>query len=94
MDGNISRNARGLTTAPDRLWSPNPPAFSSTPISTSPAPSPVSFPSATSRASSIAPARPAGPAPTNTTSNGTASAPGGSRTISFSTGSAGWCRPG
>src|SRR3989475_6996486 len=84
--GNSSRKARGFTTAPERECSPRDSAFSSTPILTS-------VPSRWARrASSIAQARPAGPAPTIRTSSSIRSpAPSApSFRISRSSGSGGW----
>src|SRR5439155_24640299 len=75
-----------LTTAPERQCSPSAAAFSSTPILSS-------VPSRRARrASSIAVARPAGPAPTISTSSSIRSpAPGApTETRSLSSGMAGW----
>ncbi len=83
--GKSSRNGPGSTTAPERQCSPRPSLFSSTPISRSERASS----SRALRASSIAPARPAGPAPTKSTSRGRASSPGSSRTTRRSMGSSG-----
>src|SRR5882762_6746145 len=84
--GNSSRNERGFTTAPERECSPRDSAFSSTPMLTS-------VPSRWARrASSIAQARPAGPAPTIKTSSSIRSpAPSApSFRISRCSGSGGW----
>src|SRR5216684_5074883 len=88
--GNSSRNARGFTTAPERECSPRDSAFSSTPMLTA-------VPSRWARrASSIAQARPAGPAPTIKTSSPIRSpAPSApSFRMSRSSGSGGWYRAG
>src|SRR5882762_4153527 len=84
--GKSSRNARGFTTAPERECSPRDSAFSSTPMF-------KSVPSRwATRASSIAQARPAGPAPTISTSSSIRSpAPSApSFRMSRSSGSGGW----
>ena len=92
--GNSSRKARGFTTAPDRLCSPSADALSSTAICVSPSVPPASVSFWISRASSMAHASPAGPAPTMTTSISIASASGASVTIIRSRGSGGWWRTG
>src|SRR5216117_4356570 len=84
--GNSSRNACGLTTAPERQCSPSAAAFSSTPMLRA-------GPSRRARpASSIAAARPAGPAPTISTSSSIRSPAPEEPTgrISRSSGSGGW----
>ena len=88
--GNNSRNGRGLTTAPESECSPRAPAFSSTPILTSPSPSPFSLSSLIKRASITAPASPAGPPPTKRTSMSMRSSSGGPDTINSSCGSGAW----
>ena len=83
MPGNSSRNATGLTTAPERQCPPSSAAFSKTQIEIS---SPAAFAVCASR---IAAASPAGPPPTIATSKGSASGPGARSASSRSTGSGG-----
>ena len=69
QSGNSSFIARGSITAPDRIWAPTSPPFSTT----------HTLASGANCLSRIAADRPAGPAPTITTSNSMASRAGGSK---------------